>query len=314
MSALCIIMTGELRNFFDKRILDSYIQTFDLCKLRYTHILIICVINGAYDKFLLGNFFTTCNLKYVLIEYDITEFNNLMNNKKNNKCYIELRNEYINNTNNNAHNELSDPNNHCNYFIPFHQLQIGLIHLLEYEKQNNIIFDVIMKTRFNMKMKDMFYPHLPSDLIYKICFNNDFLQAFVDKLKELNIELNFNKVAEYISTCNIKPPECRVDYRLLKISFSGMYAYNNTPLLNILNGSDNILYAFNDFIYFSKRNVMLKLINLFNDAGEKRAPVYMPHFYAPEAQLYLYCINNDIDMLMYTELNDNGFGYKYGAG
>jgi hypothetical protein len=220
----------------------------------------------------------------------------------------------MNDTHNVAHNEILDPDAKEFLFVQFHQIKKGLEQLLRIEERDNIKYDIIMKSRFDIKMKDMFYPHLPCDILHKICFNDEILHSFMHKLTQLNIDLDITKVVDYIKECKIEKPRCRVDSQLLKISFGGMYAYNHASLSHILNGSDDVLYAFNDFIIFAKRNVMLKLIHIFDDCAEKESEIYLPHFYAQEAQLYLFCINNNIDILMYTELNDNGFGYKYGSG
>lgn len=311
---LCIILTGQIRNFFDARIVDSFIHMIQLSKLSYSNILIICVVSGNYDKKRLEELFDTLRIKSLILTYDIDEYTNLMKVKQNNVKYMELRKKYMQNTNNLALAEIADPNLNASLFIQFHQIKKGLEYMLFVERNTNIQYDIIMKSRFDIRMKDMFYPHMPNDLLHKICFNDEILRSFTNTLHSLQIEFDIHKVVNYIDGCTIEQPKCRVDNKLLTISFGGMYAYNSKSITNILHGRDNILYAFNDFIIFAKRDIMLKFIHIFDDCAQKESNFPLPHFYALEAQLYLFCMNNDIDILMYTELNDDGFGYKYGPG
>jgi hypothetical protein len=73
-----------------------------------------------------------------------------------------------------------------------------------------------------------------------------------------------------------------------------------------MNGSDDILYAFNDYVYFAKREIFLKLINFFNDSYIKETNLNITHFYAPEAHLIIFCDNNSIDILMYKYYDSKG--------
>ena len=168
-----------------------------------------------------------------------------------------------------------------------------------------------MRARFDIKYKPGFYPHLPIDPMKRIMFNDDLLNESLYKLQKLGIPPDTNSLLQYLKAQKIEPPNCRVNNTHLPIAFGGMYLYNSISLENILNGSSDILYAFNDFIYFSKREVFLKLSNLFNECGLKELSG-VPHLYAQEAQLCIFCVNNGINILMFTQLNPDGFGYAYG--
>jgi hypothetical protein len=216
---------------------------------------------------------------------------------------LNLKKRYLQNKNNSALCEIPDPD-HLNLWIQFHQLSVGIFHMIQYEKSHKITFDIIMKSRFDITYKQDFYPHLPEEdnTWKKLCFNDELLEEFSSTTEKLGIEMNMNSVLDYLKKQKIELPKCRVDITHLPITFGGQYAYNTISLQNVINGSTDILYAFNDYIFFSKREVFLKLKNLFHDSGIKDVvDVSIPHFYAQEAQLYIFCINNCIDILMFTQ-------------
>ena len=65
----------------------------------------------------------------------------------------------------------------------------------------------------------------------------------------------------------------------------------------------NILYAFNDFFYFAKSDVFLKLESLFDEACLTTCDnqdLYN-HYFCPESQLMIFCLNHKIDIIMYPE-------------
>lgn len=286
----------------------------EICKHKYSHILIIAVVSGGFNTHTLSEFLSSLGVKYIIIDYNAyrSEYDASIKQKFQSSEYLLIKKKYIENKNNHALNEIPDPDLNISIGIQFHQLYVGISHMLKYESLHHITYDIIMKTRFDMKYKHDFYPHLPTDPWKRLCFNDELFREFSDTVQKLNIEMDMRTVLNYLKTHEIKEPYCRVNNALLPISFGGMYACNTKSLENIINGSNDILYAFNDFIYFSKRDVFVKLHNLFHDYGIKESIQHVPHFYTVEAQLYIFCINNGIDILMYTQLNPNGIGYAYG--
>lgn len=312
MNNLCLIMTGQIRCFF--HILDTYKSMIELCKHKYLHILIIAVVSGGFDSYILSEFLSSLGVKYIIIDYNAykSEYDASIEKKFQSSEYLLIKKKYIENTNNLALKEIPDPDIYISAGVQFYQLYVGITHMLKYESLNDITYDIIMKTRFDMRYKRDFYPHLPTDPWKKLCFNDEICREFSNTVQKLDIEMDMQSVLNYLKKQEIKEPNCRINNDLLSISFGGMYAYNTKSLENIISGSNDILYAFNDFIFFSKRDIFMKLHNLFRDYGIKELSQYVPHFYAAEAQLYIFCINNGINILMYTQLNSNGIGYAYG--
>jgi len=162
-----------------------------------------------------------------------------------------------------------------------------------------------MKTRFDMPYFEGFYPHEKhtcDSIENKILFDEFNKVPYYNTLKKYNIESSFNNVVNLLKSLHIPHPKCRIEEPLVPISFGGTYFYNYVSLENILSGNHDILYAFNDFVFFANRNLFVKLKNLFNNYGICEIPYNIPHYYAPESQLLIYCLNNNINILTYTHL------------
>ena len=314
MNNLCLITTGQIRTFFRNKNADSYTSMIELCKQHYSIILIVAVVNGVFDSYTLSEYLLSLGVKFLIIDYNTykSQYNTEIELKLKSNEYLTLKQKYQQNKNNSALHEIPEPDSNPNLWIQFHQLYVGISHMLEYEMLHKVNFDMIMKTRFDIRYKPSFFPYMPKDTWNKFCFNEELITEFSSTIEKLGIEMDINSVLHYLKTQKIEAPNCRVNNIHLPISFGGMYVYNTISLQNIINGSTDILYAFNDFIFFSKREVFLKLTNLFHDSGIKDSVVFVPHFYAQEAQFYIFCINNGIDILMFTQLNPNGHGYAYG--
>jgi len=246
------------------------------------NILIIAVVSGEFNTDTLSEFLSSLGVKYIIIDYNAykSEYDASIKQKFQSSEYLLIKKKYIENTNNLALKEIPDPDMYISAGVKFYQLYVGITHMLKYESLNNITYDIIMKTRFDMPYNHNFYPHLPTDLWKKLCFNDEILRELSNTVQKLNIEMDMQSVLNYLKKQDIKEPNCRVNNDLLSISFGGMYSYNTQSLENIISGSDDILYAFNDFIFFSKRDVFVKLHNLFHDYGIKESRQHVPHFYA----------------------------------
>jgi hypothetical protein len=306
-------MTGQIRSFFIERRIHTFISMIHLCKEHYSNILIIAVVNGEYTNGL-PELIASLGVSFIIIDYNThdSKYRKAVELKNKSTEYLSIKKKYQENKNNLALNEISDPDTRPYHWVQFHQLHVGISQMLEYELLNNIQFHILMRTRFDIDYKQNFYPHIPEDPLKRVSFNDELEGELISTMKKFSIDSNMNSLLNYLKSKMIEEPHCRVDNEHLPISFGGMYIYNTISLENILNGSSDILYAFNDFIYFAKREVFLKLSNLFNDCGIRESPILVPHFYAQEAQLSIFCINNGINILMFTQINSNGYGYKYG--
>ena len=91
-----------------------------------------------------------------------------MKSKQNKEAYIRLKEKFKNQNSGlfNEYKNFDDPNNNLSSQIQFHQLQIGLKTLIDYEKQNNVKYDLIMKTRFDIEYPDKFFPYLNYNTLF----------------------------------------------------------------------------------------------------------------------------------------------------
>ena len=301
MNNLCIIITGLVRTFFNKGLI-SFMNMIEVSKKKYKKIHIIIIISGNFSKENI-NFFIeklnsiniTCD-KYIYEDYNILS-NNYNKNRIKLEKYIELKNNYMK-QNNNAHNEIFDPDEYISSrTIQFHQLEIGIEKLIKYELINDINFDVIMRTRFDVLYDKLFYPHIhssDSNLVDKILLNENIKNIFKNTFK---VDVLSENYISYLKNNKIELPECRVKIR--DISLGSAYFNNYISIQNIKKGNNDILYCFNDYYFFGKKDVFLKLKNFFNEYGLLDTNLNIPHFYAPESQLLIYCFNKNINPIMY---------------
>jgi len=310
--SVAIIMTGQTRTFFDN---NNFFNMIERTKQHYNNIFIVCVLNsGNHDQ--VTSYLNSINVKHITVDYphytgmyfyEVAEKQKLPE-------YTRLKDIYMASTTNSlAKNDIWDPDTWTreHTYIQSHQLKIGLMHLRDYENGNNIKFDVICKTRFDISYPADFYPHilaLPdsgtggateivTDILDVITFNKtnrDYLNDVMDKfgLKTIDDLITYNKE---------KQPtlECRVNGYDRHLNFGSVYCYNYHSLEGIKkNGSRNILYALNDLCFFGGRDVFYKLNDFFQESGLIEN-VELPHFYAPESQLIIYCLKKNIDILCY---------------
>ena len=168
-----------------------------------------------------------------------------------------------------------------------------------YEKKNNILFDVCMKTRFDINYPEKFYPfvHTPNtDIIDKITLNNENKMFFQRYFTNINDHIHFLKQQK------IKLPDCWSSHR--KYNFGGYYLNNYISLENITNGSDEILYMYNDYVIFGKRQNFIKLKDFFDEYGIIDHSLNINHSFAAESQLLIFCFEKQINPIMYLH-HDN---------
>ena len=293
---LCIIITGLIRTFFDKG-LESFNKMLNISLEKYSKIHIILVISGEYDKVKIENFILqmkTKNVDIELYQFNIDETNEIYNLKIKNDKYLKLKEKYLN-ENNIAKNEIYDVDKFIQQHViyQFYQLTKGIEKMIEYETSNNIIFNVCMRTRFDIEYPNSFYPLIHENdapLLDKIFLNKE-NKGF------LTIFNNIDEFINFLKEQKITLPECRTSH--YKYSFGGYYLNNYLSLENIKYGNNNILYMYNDHIIFGLREQFIKLKEFVYDYGIMDTSLNINHFFAPEAQLLIFCFNNNINPIMY---------------
>ena len=190
--------------------------------------------------------------------------------------------------NNIAHYEINKDNidfMNNKYSYQFYQLKIGIEKMLEYEINNSTKFNVCMKSRFDTAFTNLFYPYVPNndvDIFSKICLDDEFKILISNKFDN-----SIDNLITYLKNQNIELPNCRVINE--NDSFGGNYFNNFISIYNIKNGSDNILYSYQDYYIWGNRDVFIKLIDFFDNYSVIETSLNIPHYYAPEAQLLLFC-------------------------
>jgi hypothetical protein len=206
--------------------------------------------------------------------------------------------------NTNAHKEILDPINCSNSIrIQFHQISIGVKKILEYQTTKNIQFDILFKTRFDVKYPDNFYPYIPDshDIINLITFNNNNKELAVKSMNNNNIS-TMDELIEFNKSNKITLPNCLIqDLTHWDISFGGGYNYNYISLELIKNGNLDIVYSFSQFFEFGKLSAFSIFENLFDNFWiiEPQTEYLLYHYYSPEVQIQNFCIANNIPILFY---------------
>jgi hypothetical protein len=291
---LCIIILGLIRTFFYKGY-NSLKPVLEKCLEKYQKIHIILIVSSRYDENRIKQFIEDMNI--IKISVELHEFQQHYIDKEHfakikTEKYIQKKEEYLN-QNNSAKIEIGDPE----YYIfsgtyQFYQLRQGIQEMKKYEEKNEILFDICMKTRFDIEYPKEFYPFIHDkdcSFIDKIYLNQENKSYFENRIE------NIDKHIHILKENPIELPDCRTSYH----SFGGAYFNNYISLENIKNGSNNILYMYNDYIIFGNREQFIKLEGFFSEYGIMDTSLNIYHYYAQEAQILIYCFNHDINPIMY---------------
>jgi hypothetical protein len=294
-----LIITGQLRNFHLKQSYNELINNINLWN-NYYDIYIIYVINDIYEE----SFFDNINkliFKHYYINYMENykeEYDDYVKILLNNDIYINKKYEF------DLNYDIDKSIQRTMY--QFHQLQVGIQKIKQIETNENIIFDVIMRTRFDIKYPSNFIPFIPDEpnFIKKINFPNINILYNVLYAKKINIDNLIYYIKHQHQNQNMTYLMNDMDQI---ISFGSRFMYNYISLENIYNNLNckNILYSYNDFFYFAERNTFLKLEKLVNVLGKQEYYYNIHNYFATETQLIIYCLNNDINILMYFYHTNN---------
>lgn len=304
--SLCIIITGLVRNLFNKEY-NSFYSLDNLIKTsasNYKQIHIIMVISGEYNGESMDKFIKELNDMNITVEiltFQMSEITPKQNRLQNSQDYLNLKQKHFGELSH-AIKEIPDPGSYLTKsMIQFYQLKKGIENMFEFENNNGIKFDVCMRTRFDIIYSPGFFPGVHeknASIMQKICFNyENYLNL---KSRFSNID-DINGVINHLKHEKIILPECRTHYR--NYSFGGAYLNNYISLENILNGSTDILYMYNDYVIFGDRENFIKLKDFYDVFGELDTSLNITHYFASESQLLIYCFNNNINPLMYLYLD-----------
>ena len=294
MKNLAIIITGQLRTFFN---INSNLQEILLKSKQYYEVIyVICVLNSNIsDEYTqLTVFFNNLDINMKIIDYTkySDEYNRETFNKINSLAYMKLKE-----SNTKACLAIKDPDGYSirHTWIQYHQLKIGIIALEKYIHDTGVDFNIICKTRFDSKYPIGFFPHIPStaDPLLSLSFDSYNKEKILESMAKYNIKdidgiINFNRVTRLISS--------HIPIEHYALCFGGRVCYNYKPIENIKVSTDNLMYSFNDYYFFSNKETFMKLKKLYNDSClySNDNPDLFNHTFCPESQLMIFCLNNNI--------------------
>jgi hypothetical protein len=311
---LGIIITGEIRSFFIDVVKTSFINMVNLCKMNYQKILFFVIISDEnYDKDSVKDFFTELSCDFVIVDFINyeTEYIDYVNKKMNTEQFKKLKEDYFSRGSAALNYVYNIEDNTLLYNRQPYQLKVGIKTLLDYENEKDCKFDIIMRTRFDMTYSETFFPYLPSGSIFnKLLFDDELKSRFLKKMKKYNIPLDYHSLVDFIKTQKYLDSCSLVNLDVADLTLGGHFCYNYPSVENIINGSDDILYMFNDFYYFSKREIFLKLYNFLDDYYMIESKIDIPHFYVTESQYCIFCYKHNINFVMYHPVDENGRLYE----
>ena len=310
-NSLAIIITGYLRNFFNN---DNFTNMYNRSKESYTNILVICVLNSnnfVEDQNKLQIYFDTilhCN--NVICNYcdHINDYNTCVADKINNYNYNIQKTKYFSSYKD-AHQSIYDPDSYIasTVCVQQYQIKLGIQLLLKYMVDNTCNFKICMRTRFDSNYPENFFPHIPEydgDVIKHITFDTHVRNLVLNVMEQRNIK-NIEELITHNKNNRLILHSSHVnDITNNILGFGGLVCHNYGALENIKNnGFNDTMYSFNDFYYFSKTHNFIKLINWIDNSciTECNNSDLYNHYFCAESQLMIFCLNNDINILMYPE-------------
>uniref|UniRef100_A0A6C0I0W1 Uncharacterized protein n=1 Tax=viral metagenome TaxID=1070528 RepID=A0A6C0I0W1_9ZZZZ len=309
MENLAIIITGQLRTFFTNANND-FLKMIKLSKMKYANIFVICVINPSKESDIseLYTFLNNHNISNRIIDYSLykNEYDEKCIRKFNDPKMEEMIKLYWSSPKR-AHIGISNPKQYSynSTLIQYHQLQIGIRTLKKYIDESNISFDTICKTRFDCKYPTDFCPYIENknNIIDTIAFNENNVNIIKQNMDQYGIN-TIDDLILFNKKTRLKLPHGHIPYEHHALALGGMACYNYESLENVRrNGIENILYSFNDYFYFAKTDIFLKLEKILDDSCliTCNNPDLYNHYFCPESQFIIFCLYNKIDIIMYPE-------------
>lgn len=314
MNNIAFIITGQLRTFFN--IKNGLKDVLLLSKQHYNFLYVICVLNSnnVDDYSILTDFFNDLNINVQFVNYSLylEEYKTDCNKKIINDKYINLKNN-----NSSACKAITDPDGYStrHTWIQYHQLKIGIETLSKFITDSGIDFKFICKTRFDSKYPSGFFPHIPTntDTLTKLSFNPQNKDKILNSMHKYNIK-NIDELISFNENIRLKLPMVHIPIDHYALCFGGRVCYNYKSIKNICEkgNNDDILYSFNDYYYVSNKNTFMKLVNLYEDSClySNDNPDLSNHIFCPESQFMIFCLNNNIDIIMYAECFYDSMVYR----
>jgi hypothetical protein len=85
------------------------------------------------------------------------------------------------------------------------------------------------------------------------------------------------------------------------VTFGATNVYNYLVLKRIRNGSNNIMYAYRDYLIFARRDDFIKLERFYDEYCLCKCYNNIDKRLIPECEIIAYALNNNIDLLMYSD-------------
>jgi hypothetical protein len=246
---------------------------------------------------------------HVIIDYS-TKFLELdaeIEKKALDPLFLELKHNYLLKTPNYAHRSIGEsgvsdtPESYlrkCTLIIQY-SFKLGFESLRKYISETGMLFNIVMRTRFDGFYPVGFYPHMPSGK-YILSFNDENHSQIQCSMNNLGIDdlVKFNKENR------VSLPDVHTPIYHYALTFGGRVCYNYESLENIIHNSerDNILYSFASHYCFSNQNTMLKLEKMFDQSCLiiPKNPDLLLHPFCQETQLITFCLENKINILFYS--------------
>lgn len=308
---LGIIITGQIRDFFSKNTIKQFIDLITRSKQFY-NISLFCVINDANFELIKNNFndlSKICeNIELINFAQYIDKHSEKIKEKTCSEKFINNVKKYYEKDDINENMILQMSDRIFNQSIQHYQLQIGIEKLIEYENTKNIKFDVIMKTRFDLKYSHYFIPLMrnnPCSFFEKLNHNSVLLNKFTEKMKEVGL-VEHNFISELKNKNNNNIQEIR---KYNGINFGCYYSHNYITLERVKerhykNEPENIIYSYRDYLFFGKREDIILLKDLYNSYALLDNYFNIKMLLLPETELIAYCLLNNINILCYPTENE----------
>lgn len=293
MKTLGLILTGQLRTFFDEEVHASFRSFLKGLSSEY-RVYAALVINQSGVQPEQFEF-----LKDYIYEYSIIEYPKYHKEfEKRQEMYDTLSKveSILGSTIEKERAKESDGYCHIDsFYYQVSQIQVGLKAL----KQYGVVFDCMMRTRFDVICKIDIVPFSNSkNILVPHSLEQEYIRNVMFKrygFKGLDDFLEWAKTSQWDSSL-------RVNGIASMLGFGGRY-YNN---INILDKS-NYIYSYNDHMIIGKEiqfDTFLHVWDLFTDFKKMETIIKTSNItfiFAPESLFLLHFLGSEISPIVYTD-------------
>lgn len=313
---LCVLYIGLIRTFFEienehSKFIDHYKDKFDID--------VFCVVS---DNLLSHDFFEKINRilspkSLIYASYFEQEYTNLLSDIKNNE-YYQKNLQYVNSLEDDVVGRQELPQIIDSQVRQFLYLKKGIIAIEEYEHQNNIKYDIFVKTRFDFVMNDFYDLSIVQNTNVSIddllCGgSNSYLRILEDAKKFYKITTNYEYL-KFLKDLSIDHYASRFYTQYpVDLNLGGRYIKNYDTVNDICQMNqyrhqiDNIIYFVNDWFFFTKRKNMDILKNFVASYGQNKLDdLSGNHVLAPEYQLFAYCKLHNLLPIIHLNTKQGG--------